>query len=110
MTSLYPVPISFFVGAKVQKKFGGKWCTDTVDWVDTDEGETLWHVTYDDFDEEQMTRTERSQAIVYHPLLDIASDLKVAEPRDVRVVCGQPTTAPGEGVVGGPYRTQTSDS
>ena len=58
MTSLYPVPSSFFVRAKVKKKFGGRWCSGTVDWVDTDEGETLWHVTYDEFDEEQMTRAE----------------------------------------------------
>ena len=41
MTNLYPVPIAFFIGAKVRKKFGGTWCSGTVDWVDTDEGETL---------------------------------------------------------------------
>ena len=77
MTSLYPVPISFFLGAKVVKKFGTKWCVGTVDLVDTDEGETLWHITYDDFDEEQMTLSELSQVIQYHPLLDASSDLLI---------------------------------
>ena len=50
MTSLYPVPIAYFIGTKVRKKFGGKWCTGTVDCVDTDEGETLrqWYITYED--------------------------------------------------------------
>ena len=50
-----------------------------MDLVDTDEGETLWHVTYDDFDGEQMTLEELSQVICYHPhpLLDACSDLPV---------------------------------
>lgn len=47
--------------------------------MDTDEGETLWHVTYQDFDEEQMTLEELSRAIRYHPHLDPASDLQVPE-------------------------------
>ena len=76
MTSLYQVPISFFLGAKVMKKFGNKWCAGTVDLVDTDEGETLWH----DFDGEQMTLAELSQVITYHPLLDSSSDLPVPSP------------------------------
>lgn len=80
MTSLYPVPISFFTGALVRKKFGGRWCSGTVDWVDTDEGETLWHVMYDDFDEEQLTRSELGQVVVYHPLLDCTGDLEVPSP------------------------------
>ena len=61
------------------KKFGNDWCRGTVDWVDTDEGETLWHVTYQDFDEEQMTLGELTQAIYYHPLLNPTSDLEVPE-------------------------------
>ena len=48
----------------------------TIDWVDTDEGETLWHVTYQDFDEEQLTREELSQVIRCHPLLHTTGDLK----------------------------------
>ena len=51
----------------------------TVDWVDTDEGETLWYVTYEDFDEEQMTRAELSAVMVYHPLLDSCGDLEVPQ-------------------------------
>ena len=80
MTSLYPVPISFFLGAMVRKQFQGKWYTGTVDMVDTDEGETLWHVTYEDFDEEQLTLAELSRIITYHPLLDATSDLPVPDP------------------------------
>ena len=36
-TSAYPVPDSFFLGAKVVKKFGHKWFVGTVDEVDSDE-------------------------------------------------------------------------
>ena len=77
MTSLYPVSSEYFVGAKVRKRFSSGWSTGTVDWVDTDEGETLWHVTYTDFDSEQMTKAELSKAIVYHPLLDATGDIEV---------------------------------
>ena len=77
MTSLYPVPHSFFIGAKIWKKFKKTWCKGTIDWVDTDEGETLWHVTYQDFDEEQLTREELSQVISCHPLLHTTGDLKI---------------------------------
>ena len=80
MTSLYPVPISFFLGARGRKRFQGKWYTGTVDMVDTDEGETLRHVTYEDVDEEQLTLAEMSRIIVYHPLLDATSDLQVPTP------------------------------
>ena len=76
MTSLYPVPSSFFLGSIIVKKFGGQWCEGKVDWVDADEGETLWHVTYMDFDEEQLTLEELSQVISYHPLMDATSDLQ----------------------------------
>ena len=103
MTSLYPVPSSFFLGAVVLKKFGGRWCEGKVDWVDSDEGETLWHVSYKDFDEEQMTMEEMSQVIAYHPLMDATSDLQVPasgsfvwfavnqQPRLGRVVSVDPT-------------------
>ena len=79
MTSLYPVPHSFFIGCTVVKKFDDTWCKGTVDWVDTDEGETLWHVTYQDFDEEQMTRQELSQVLRSHPMLNPTSDLQPPE-------------------------------
>ena len=77
MTSLYPVPTSFFIGAVVLKKFGDTWCKGKVDEVDTDEGEALWHVTYQDFDEEQLTLQELTQVIRYHPLLNTSGDLQV---------------------------------
>ena len=82
MTSLYPVPSSFFLGAVVLKKFGGKWCEGKVDWVDSDEGETLWHVSYTDFDEEKLTLTleEMIQVIAYHPLMDATGDLQIPTP------------------------------
>ena len=71
--------------------------------MDTDEGETLWHVTYQDFDEEQMTLEELSQVIRHHPMLDSSSDVKVPkvgeyvwyavkqQPRLGRVVAVDPT-------------------
>ena len=72
--------MSFFLGARVAKRFGGTWFEGTVDEVDCDhEGVTLWHITYPDFDGETMTRGELATHIVYHPLLDTAGDLDVPE-------------------------------
>ena len=53
-----PVPDSFFLGAKVRKKFGEKWVMGTVTEVDNDDEEVIWHVVYRDFDEEDINRGE----------------------------------------------------
>ena len=80
MASSFPVPVSFFIGAKVMKKFGTHgWHEGTVDRVETDEGETLWHVVYGDFDEEEYKRDELAQHLAYHPMLDNEFDLDVPE-------------------------------
>ena len=77
MTRSYPVPKSFFIGAKVARQFGRKWVEGTIDRLDQDENDALWHVVYSDFDEEQLDKIQMCDAVVYHPLLDVQGDLKV---------------------------------
>ena len=48
-----------------------------MDRVETDEGTTLWHVVYDDFDEEQFNKEELAKHLAYHPLLEHTSELDV---------------------------------
>lgn len=76
MTRSFGVPHSFFLGAKVMRRFSGKWYVGTVTAVDADEGEVLWQVVYEDFDADQLTRRELAACLVYHPLLNTAGDLR----------------------------------
>ena len=66
MTRSFPVSREFFLGATVAKKFGNRWCTGKVDKSYQDEDEALWHITYSDFDVEDMTRQELAGCLVYH--------------------------------------------
>ena len=75
MLSSFPVPPSFFLGAKVLKKFKDKWYRGTVDDVSQDEGNFLWHISYSDFDGEEMDRQQLAAHLQSHPLLDPESDL-----------------------------------
>ena len=59
------------------RQFGKKWVEGTIDRMDQDEGEPLWHVVYTDFDEEQLDKAQMCDALVYHPLLDTHGDLPV---------------------------------
>ena len=80
MTRSYPVSRSFFEGATVAKRFEGGWCLGRVDKTYQDEDEPLWHVTYSDFDGEDMTKSELAKCLVYHPALQQdykAEELKV---------------------------------
>ena len=79
MTKSFGVPHSFFVGAKVMRRFSGKWYLGTVTAVDADEGETLWQVVYEDFDSDQLSRRDLAASLVYHPLLNTSGDLKTPE-------------------------------
>ena len=79
MTRSYRVPDSFFLGAKVMKKFRGKWFLGTVDELEADEGTKLWHVTYQDFDGEDLTKKEMAEVLAYHPLLNTTGDLSAPE-------------------------------
>ena len=73
----FPVPAQFFIGAKVYKRFGSKWYGGTVDQVHQDEDTTCWHVTYTDFDEEDLDAEQLAEVIIYHPLVDASGDLEV---------------------------------
>ena len=77
LLSSYPVPDSFFLGAKVGRKFGSQWFVGTVDQACKDEGDSVWRVTYSDFDSEEVDRQTLAKMLAYHPLLDTTFDLEV---------------------------------
>ena len=80
MTRSYPVSVEFFVGAVVAKRFSGEWFLGKVDGVDRDENEALWHVTYSDFDGEDLDKGQLAACLVYHPELEadhLAEELKL---------------------------------
>ena len=101
----FPVSASFFIGARVMRKFRQGVFSGTVSHVIEDEGTTVWHAVYDDFDSEDLTDNELYDAIYYHPLLDSSSDLVLPSvgdfvwysfdrlPRLGQVVSLDPTTA-----------------
>ena len=93
----HPVPSSFFIGAKVCRSIQGKWYTGTV--VDTrvDEGETLWHIVYPDFDTEDLNKEELTDSLVYHPSLGKAREVQLPEPG--QLVCFIRDQAPCVGSV-----------
>ena len=61
------------------KKFGKKWFLGTVDDVVQDEKTVLWHVSYTDFDGEEMDLQQLASHIHSHPLLDSSADLETPE-------------------------------
>lgn len=75
MLRLFPVPPSFFLGARVLKRFDQKWYQGTVNDVVQDEETTLWHVSYSDFDGEEMDIQQLASHIYSHPLLDPTESL-----------------------------------
>ena len=79
MLSSFPVPDSFFLGAKVCRKFGKKWFIGTVDDTSADEGESIWRITYSDFDSEEVDRQGLAAILAYHPLLEADGDLPIPE-------------------------------
>ena len=48
-----------------------------MDRMDQDEGETLWHIVYTDFDEEQVDKQQLCDILAYHPLVDTHGDIDV---------------------------------
>ena len=72
----YPVPPAYMLGALVCKQFGGKWYKGSIDNAHQDEDKLCWHVTYSDFDEEDL----EAAVVLYHPLLDHAGGFEVPEP------------------------------
>ena len=61
------------------RKFDGKWFLGIVDELEVDEGTKLWHVSYEDFDGEDLSREELATSLLYHPLLNTEGDLAVPE-------------------------------
>ena len=79
MLRSYPVSNTFFLGAKVVKKFGQSWYEGTVDQVVDDEGTAVWNITWSDFDSEEVDRQQLAQLLCYHPYLDTECDIRVPE-------------------------------
>ena len=75
----FPSSPSFFIGARVRRKFKQGIYVGTITHVIDDEGESLWHVVYGDFDSEDLNFNEMVDATFYHPLLDTAHDLTLPE-------------------------------
>ena len=79
----YEVSLGFFLGAKVYKLFEkegvDKWFEGTVDQVVQDADEVCWHVTYSDFDEEELNLQQLAGVLGYHPMVDAVGDLEVPE-------------------------------
>ena len=79
MMRSFRVPPSFFLGAKVLKPFGDKWYHGTVDQVHQDESVLCWHVTYSDFDGEDLEAAQLAKILIYHPLVDSTGDLSASQ-------------------------------
>ena len=79
MLEPYPITPSFFIGALVMRKFRQGVFSGRVTHVIEDEGETLWHVEFQDFDSEDLSANELYDAVYFHPLLDASSDLELPE-------------------------------
>ena len=79
MLKPFPVPLSYFIGAKVCRRFGEEWVVGTVTSVDDDDGENIWHVVYRDFDEEDLNLGELAKVLLYHPGLGTADEVQLPE-------------------------------
>ena len=72
MKSAGKPPCGFWIGCRILRAFNGQKYSGTVDQVEEDEGRRLFHVHYDDFDEEELDYGELVDAVYYHPELDVA--------------------------------------
>ena len=75
----YPTSAAFFIGARVRRQFRQGIFTGTITHIIDDEGESLWHAVYPDFDSEDLNFNEVIDAVYYHPLLDTTYDLQLPE-------------------------------
>ena len=100
MTRSFPVPASFFLGAKVLKRFSGKWYADTVTDMDADEGEVLWGMVYEDFDSEQVSRKDMASTLI-PPLVKDLCRHKHVRSRLICMVFSGTTTSIEESSGGG---------
>ena len=47
--------------------------------MDDDDGERIWHVVYNDFDEEDLNRGQLAESLLYHPGLSTAEEVVLPE-------------------------------
>ena len=65
-----PVPVDFWVGARIRREFRGSWHVGKVVSTDTDQSNTLYKVVYDDCDQEDIDKGQLYDLVAYHPKLD----------------------------------------
>lgn len=63
-------PSGFWLGCRVLRKFADEWYQGTVDDISVDEGQTYFHVTFEDFDEQELDLGEVWDSVIYHPELE----------------------------------------
>ena len=73
-------PSGFWIGCRVLSSFGNVEYVGTVDDVETDGTQTLFHVCYEDFDEEELDLGQLQQRVIYHPALDTMEHAMTAMP------------------------------
>ena len=61
----YPTTATFFVVSKVRRQFSQGIFTVTIIHVVDDEGESLWHAVYPDYDSEDLNFNEVIDAVYY---------------------------------------------
>ena len=64
-------PSGFWLGCRVLRKFQKKWFQGAVDDVSVDDGQTYFHVTFEDFDEQELDLGEVWDSVIYHPELEV---------------------------------------
>ena len=61
---------SFWIGCRVLSEFNAIQYVGTVDDVEVDGTQTLFHVCYEDFGEEELDLVQVQERVIYHPALD----------------------------------------
>ena len=79
MKSADKPPCGFWIGSRILRTFNGKVFSGIIDQVEEDDGKRFFHVSYDDFDEEELDFGELIDSVYYHPELDAANAVLSAD-------------------------------
>ena len=71
-------PSGFWLGCRVLRKFDKQWFQGAVDDITVDEGQTYFHVTFEDFDEQELDLGEVLDSVVFHPEMEVSEDALTA--------------------------------
>ena len=67
-------PSGFWLGCRVLRQFNKQWFQGSVDDISVDEGQTYFHVTFEDFDEQELDLGEVWDSVIYHPEMETNQD------------------------------------